>query len=506
MGNQRLVVGLAFMVLAFGCQDSTSAKPPVVAPLAPVAPSGAQAAFAKQLARLGQEGWYGIYMMGQKVGHGHLWFRAAKPGEPGAYAYGFEMQMSVSGGAQANELTLSEYRYYAKDYPHPLIETRFGTSAKGFVEERVALPSAAGKLRITRTLSGKAEPAREVPGTKEDLVGQLRVTPLELLDAEVGTRAEVSLWSWEKEADEGMAVAFDAIDERQRAGVSERVGRFTLTYLATGVSGQVLVGSDGTMLEMTLGSSLLMKLEERSVAESGIAGLDILGTGVASPAKLGRPDAIAGLVLEVSAPKGLKLPTSSVRRVEALGDTGRLRLTLKRGPGDVVTPAERAEALVSDATLDTTHPAIVQRSKELTDGLTTPGDKVRAIADWVFRTLDKKLATHLPTASTVLEKKVGDCTEHTWLTVTLARAAGVPARPLYGIAYTGDGESLFAYHAWVEVAVPDANGVERWLAIDPTWGEAEADATHIVLASSLGEVAGSIGGLKIESAVVVPGP
>ena len=40
--------------------------------------------------------------------------------------------------------------------------------------------------------------------------------------------------------------------------------------------------------------------------------------------------------------------------------------------------------------------------------------------------------------------------------------------------------------------------------IDPTWGEAEADATHIALGRSLGEVAGSIGGLVIDKAEVLP--
>jgi len=502
MTKRRWLCGLVLTMVAFGCQGPSSASAPV-GPAAKALPAE-QATFEKQLEHLGQEGWYGIYMMGQKVGHGHLWFRPGKGGEPGAYTYGFEMQMSVSGGGQANQLSLSEYRYYAKDYPHALIETRFATGAKGFVEERVATPTSDGHMNITRTIGGKAEPARDVAGTKDDLVAQLRMSPLELVDAAVGTTADVSLWSWEKEADEVISVTFEAIDTRQRAGISERVGRFMLTYRATGVTGTVKVGSDGTMVEMTLGASLMMKLEERSVAESGISGLDILGTGIASPTKLGRPDRVDGLVLEVSGPKGLKLPTSSVRKVEPIGDAGRLRLTSKRGLGDAVTAAERADALVADATLDVTNPAIVKQANALTLGLTKPGDKVEAIASWVFRTLDKKLATHLPTASTVLEQKVGDCTEHTWLTVALARAAGVPARPLYGIAYTGDGESLFAYHAWVEVAVPDASGVERWLAIDPTWGEAQADATHIVLGSSLGEVAGSIGGLKIESAVVLP--
>jgi transglutaminase-like putative cysteine protease len=86
------------------------------------------------------------------------------------------------------------------------------------------------------------------------------------------------------------------------------------------------------------------------------------------------------------------------------------------------------------------------------------------------------------------------------------RAAKIPARPVYGVAYTGDGESLFAYHAWVEVALtvpasdPTQPAVERWVAIDPTWGEERADATHLQLGSSLSEVASTLGGLTIESA------
>ncbi len=458
--------------------------------------------FGKLVARLDQEGWYGIYMLGKKVGHGHLWFRPSSAGEPGKYTYGFDMRMSVSGGGMANELTLAERRFYGADYPHPLIESTFVTGAKGFVDARTATAKGS-QMRIARVLGAAAQPERIVPGTKEDLVAQLRLSPLELDASAIGKTTKVSLWTWEKEADEAVTVLFEGIDKRMRAGIEERIGRIKMTYDATGVAANVLVGGDGTMIEMTLGASLLLKLEERAVAESGVAGLDILGTGVASPTRLGSPDLIDKLVLEVSGPKDLKLAASSVRQVEALpggDDRGRWRLTLRRGLGDVVTPEARAEALLADATIDSGHPAIVGRATELTVNAKTAPDKVRAIADWVFRTLDKKLATHLPTASMILDQKVGDCTEHTWLSIALLRAVGVPARPLYGIAYTGDGDALFAYHAWVEVAVPDDAGVERWLAIDPTWGEAEADATHIALGSSLGEVAGSIGGLTIEKA------
>ena len=490
-------------LVGLACHDtSSSAKPAVPSPPAP-----APAALSPGLDQLAQEGWYGIYMMGNKVGHAHLWMRKSRGDEPGAFAYGFAMHMSVSGGGQSNQLVMEEERFYGPVAPHPLIESRFRTGAKGFMEERVAR-AVGDKLRVTRTSPGeKASSPRDIPGSKEDLLSQLAIAPLTLDPTDVGKAKKLDVFSWEKEADEAISVVLERIEERQRAGVKERVGHLAMTYVDTGVTGKVIVAEGGQTLEMTLGASLLLKLEERSVAESGVSGLDILGTGIASPAKLGVPTRVDRLTLEVTGPAGLTLAPSSVRQVEALpaadASRGRWRITLSRGKGDVVAATDRAAALVGDSALDIEHPSIKARAEELTRGLATRDERIRAIADFVYRTLDKKLATHLPTASTILDKKVGDCTEHTWLTTALLRAAGIPARPVYGVAYTGDGESLFAYHAWVEVAVEDGQG-ERWLMIDPTWGEAEADATHIALGRSLGEVAGSIGGLVIDKAEVLP--
>ena len=468
-----------------------------------------RARIARQLEGLGEEGWYGVYMMGKKVGSGRLWFRRATAGEAGAFTYGFAMKMAVSGGGNANLLTVEELRFYGAEYPYPRVETRFSSTARGFVDERIARPTADGRMRVERKLGGTPEPAREVAGTHDDLVAQLRLLPQGLSDADLGRKVRVAAWSWENEADEMITVVLDAIESRQRAGVSERVGVFSVAYESNGMTGKTIIADGGTMLEMSLGPALTLKLEEREVAEGGVVGLDILGTGLVSPSKLGRPDRIDGLVLEVSGPKELRLPASAARAVAPLaseGERARWRITLRRGFSDPVSAEERDKALEADATIDAAHPAIIARMQALTAGREGARDKVAALSEWVFRTLDKKLATHLPTASMVLDKQVGDCTEHTWLTVALLRAAGIPARPVYGIAYAGDGEGMFAYHAWVEVALADATGVERWLAIDPTWGEAEADATHLVLGTSLGEVAASIGGLVIEKAEVPPTP
>ena len=80
---------------------------------------------------------------------------------------------------------------------------------------------------------------------------------------------------------------------------------------------------------------------------------------------------------------------------------------------------------------------------------------------------------------TVLEtiaERSGDCTEFADLLTAMARSAGLPARTVMGLAYSESAQAALAFHAWNEVSV---NGA--WLAVDPTWNQLRADATHIPL-------------------------
>ncbi len=66
------------------------------------------------------------------------------------------------------------------------------------------------------------------------------------------------------------------------------------------------------------------------------------------------------------------------------------------------------------------------------------------------------------------------CTEFTDAFITLARAAGIPAREVNGYAYTTDSNlrplSLVSdvLHAWPQYWSPDR---QTWISIDPTWGK-----------------------------------
>ena len=64
----------------------------------------------------------------------------------------------------------------------------------------------------------------------------------------------------------------------------------------------------------------------------------------------------------------------------------------------------------------------------------------------------------------------GDCNDVATLYVALARSAGLPARTVAGLIYLN---GRFYYHAWPEVYLGD------WVAVDPTFDQYPADATHL---------------------------
>ena len=126
------------------------------------------------------------------------------------------------------------------------------------------------------------------------------------------------------------------------------------------------------------------------------------------------------------------------------------------------------------------------------------------INHFVNRRLEKTFGQSRDRASEVLATGKGDCTEHALLFTALARAAGVPARPVYGLVYTryGDGEDALYWHAWVEVR----SGSE-WIALDPTFGQDVADATHLALGrGSQVDAVALLGSLEVLAADPRPPP
>ncbi|MEO8337049.1 MAG: transglutaminase-like domain-containing protein [bacterium] len=126
--------------------------------------------------------------------------------------------------------------------------------------------------------------------------------------------------------------------------------------------------------------------------------------------------------------------------------------------------------LDAEPLLEVESPEIVALALRLRGTETNPRVVAERINKWVYDSLRKKITVGVPSALQALRKRSGDCNEHAQLFVALARAAGIPARIAAGLAFL-DGK--FYYHAWPEI------WLERFVAVDPTFGQFPADASHL---------------------------
>ncbi len=154
---------------------------------------------------------------------------------------------------------------------------------------------------------------------------------------------------------------------------------------------------------------------------------------------------------------------------------------------------ELAEYLLPNALIQSDDKKIMEQTARILSGEKNAYEAAKKLNDWVYNALTKKPVVSIPSALEVLNQREGDCNEHTALYTALARAAGIPTRMAAGIVYMENG---FYYHAWPEV------WVGTWMAVDPTFNQFPADATHIRFATGnldrQSDIIKLVGKLKVE--------
>lgn len=131
--------------------------------------------------------------------------------------------------------------------------------------------------------------------------------------------------------------------------------------------------------------------------------------------------------------------------------------------------ALRAE-LAAEPLVQADDPRIQAQARQIVGRERRAGRVAELLTRWVYETLEKRITISVPSAVRVLEDRSGDCNEHTVLYVALARSLGLPARTAAGVVYL---RGQFYYHAWPEVWLGE------WVAVDPTFGQFPADASHL---------------------------
>jgi len=117
--------------------------------------------------------------------------------------------------------------------------------------------------------------------------------------------------------------------------------------------------------------------------------------------------------------------------------------------------------------------AIIKKAKEIIGDEKNPVKAAMLINEFVYSYLKKVPTPGIPDAYTTLMTKQGDCNEHAVLAVSLARAAGLPARIAVGLVYTEYG---FSYHAWVNYWAGDT-----WFSGDPLMNKVPITPLYVTL-------------------------
>ena len=161
--------------------------------------------------------------------------------------------------------------------------------------------------------------------------------------------------------------------------------------------------------------------------------------------------------------------TLTIRRETgvAAASGGPPSLPLDRLPA---TDTTLAADLASEPLVQANDPRIQAQARRIVGRERRAGAVAELLTHWVYANLKKEITISVPSAVQVLDERRGDCNEHTVLYVALARSLGLPARTAAGLVYL---RGRFYYHAWPEV------WLGRWVAVDPTFDQFPADASHL---------------------------
>lgn len=498
---RRIVVVAVGAVVGLGCggrgQDHRDQRderplPPAVAP-APIEPGGDTILTDAQLTELvrtvRRDTWYSMYLQDRKAGWANIVLRPSAAGEPAGYVATMHMHAELGGPEGTTVIDITDETRYDAAPPFALLEKHVHEQTDSGVVDRRYRATADG-LELTATTDGKAAPPRRLPPTRETVASPILSMAIPAT-VRAGQRTSYASFDDDRGLDKRQTLTVDRVAREVIAGVEVPV--VTVSTLDDGDAIPVTVRiADGQALGVTIGAGVRIELADRADAQGPVERISMMDTSVPVDKKLGDTAARAELTLVVGAAPGFVFPSGPQQEVTPTAD-GRQRITLRRVPGPAVTAAERAAALAATPEFDADDATIVAQARAIVAGATTDRAKVERIVAWVYANLGKDLSTNLSTASQVLDRRRGDCTEHTLLVVGLARATGIPARQVSGLMYIDDAQRFF-WHAWAQVELDG-----RWVAVDGAWGQALADVGHLAFDYGDGNGTAAMGSVTISA-------
>ena len=384
------------------------------------------------------------------------------------------MQAKITGMGTVSAIDLTEKRSY-RISDGMLTSIQFSqSSATGSVVIKGKLVANQLELSVTAgtVTSTKSVPAKE---TLEDLRALQK-----LLKAPV-VNAEAKITRFDPSALQLLAVEHKvlAIEKKIFGGVEVDTIHLESKYPQMGLSELSLYDSTGTLLETKVGGFFVARLEPVEVAKKLDYQQDLLISAVVkTPKPIAESDSLEALEVAFEGFDQFQFPKSDRQSSSTHGKTTTLSLKVDSTPPEISLKTKEPKSEFTEPTpfIQSGAPQIVEAAYQAIGNAKDRWTAVQRLVPFVYTHIKDEYVASFSNAMEALTSGRGDCTEHSILFVALARAVGIPARSAVGIAYWPVGKG-FGWHAWAEVKIGDG-----WYAVDPTWNQPIADATHIKLA------------------------
>lgn len=418
------------------------------------------------LAHLPQpEHWTGIVFNGAKIGFTHS--RVVPAAERGLYEIHGEAVMLFRFLGIEKRMHLRSFDTVDENAKLVRFDYHYGLDDS---EKRVEGEVREGRLAYQVT-SAKRAPERSFEPLAQALYpsGALSLLPV-LHGLEIGSEFRWLVFNGETQS---LNEASQRIEGYETSDLFDGAAFKVRTDLM-GLASTTWIDAHGRpVFELGLNGVIVSALEDERTAKSYLAAAalnkdDVLvrWSLIKTPLSLGDPRRAQSLKIALNRP-----PLSDERQ------------RCRKDPEDWVCEIEASRSsgggspeseLKPSATVQAHDPAIRSLAVKITAGRESDAERIRAVLGWLEENIRKEPVDAF-SALDVLDSRRAECQGHAYLYTAFMRSLGVPTRVVNGLVYSSE-HGGFLYHSWAESFVEGS-----WRAVDPTFNQTEADATHIAL-------------------------
>jgi hypothetical protein len=445
-----------------------------------------------------QEYWTGIVFSGDKIGFSH--FRLAPAADAqGRFEIASEAVFSFRFLMMDKKVSLKSYDLVRSDLSIDRFE--YDYDIDGSLIHQTG--EVKGGVLLVKALSGGRDETQNIPIKGTIYPASIMYLYPALHGLDVGRSYEYQVYNGETRT---VSTVKQEILAYEESDLFEGKG----FKMKTGMKGQEVtswVDTQGRpLLETALGGVIISGLESESRAKRYLASSSVNKDETLINFSLIRSD------MPIAAPRQVKylevavigtgkdfiIPTDGRQQCSLRGD--RLICRIVSEPASPLPTScsthDMNKYLKSTFAVPASDERIKSNASRIIAGLTDQHEQVRALIDWIQKNIEQE-PVDVFTAIDVLEKGRAECQGHAILYAAFARSMGIPTRVVNGIVYSEEHKG-FLYHSWAESCVGN-----RWISLDPTFGQIAADATHIKFVEGetpddLLPIVGVIGKIRVE--------